>query len=34
MDKLKGPADRLTFLGIELDSQAGVMRLPAESRRN
>ena len=30
MDKLEGPAQCLTFLGIELDTQVGVMRLPAD----
>ena len=30
VDKLEGPAQCLTFLGIELDTQAGVMRLPAD----
>ena len=30
MDKLEGQAQCLTFLGIELDTQAGVMRLPAD----
>ena len=30
VDKLEGPADRLTFLGIEIDTQAGVLRLPPE----
>ena len=30
IDKLEGPVDRLTFLGIELDTESGVMRLPAE----
>ena len=30
MDKLEGPVDRLTFLGIELDTEAGAMRLPAD----
>ena len=30
MDKLEGPTDRITFLGIELDTRAGVMRLPAD----
>ena len=30
MDKLEGPVDRLTLLGIELDTEAGVMRLPAD----
>ena len=29
-DKLEGPAQRLIFLGIELDTQAGVMRLPED----
>ena len=30
MDKLEGPTDRLTFLGIELDTRAGVLRLPTD----
>ena len=29
-DKLKGPATRLTFLGIELDTGTGIMRLPVD----
>ena len=30
LDKLEGPAQCLTFLGIELDTRAGVMRLPQD----
>ena len=30
MEKLEGPTHCLTFLGIELDTQAGVLRLPQE----
>ena len=30
VDKIEGPVPCLTFLGIELDMQAGVMRLPAD----
>ena len=29
-DKLEGPSHCLTFLGIELDTQAGLTRLPAD----
>ena len=28
--KMEGPTCKLTFLGIELDSEAGILRLPAE----
>ena len=30
MDKLEGPAPRLTFLGIEIDTEAAVLRLPRD----
>ena len=30
MDKLEGPTHCLTFLGIEIDTQAGMLRLPAD----
>ena len=30
MDKLEGPSYCLTFLGIEIDTRAGVLRLPAD----
>ena len=30
MDILEGPTDCITFLGIELDTRAGVMRLPVD----
>ena len=30
LEKLEGPTPRLTFLGIEMDTEAGVLRLPAE----
>lgn len=29
-DKLEGPSSRLTFLGIEIDTEAGVLRLPED----
>lgn len=29
-DKLKGPTSHLTFLGIEIDTQAGVLQLPSD----
>ena len=29
LDKLEGPTDCITFLGIEIDTAAGVLRLPA-----
>jgi hypothetical protein len=29
-DKLEGPSDCLTFLGIEIDTRAGLLRLPAD----
>jgi len=30
LDKLEGPTHCLTFLGIEIDTQSGVLRLPAD----
>ena len=30
LDKLEGPTDCITFLGIEIDTAAGVLRLPAD----
>ena len=30
LDKLEGPTTKLTFLGIEIDTEAGVLRLPEE----
>ena len=29
ISKLEGPTERLTFFGIELDTQAMILRLPA-----
>ena len=29
-EKLEGPTDRLTFLGIEVDTKAGILRLPRD----
>ena len=33
MDKLDGPTSRITFLGIEIDTRAGILRLPEDKLR-